>query len=104
MVLCNTTLRHSCSLGAHFHSVPATLARFVELPDELALEAVLHEVDQEEHHGLGNAATRRGKKVRWLPRSHPPDGGVLLCNRQNFAPESWRGGMMKAECININAT
>lgn len=38
-------------------------ARFVELPNELALEAVLHVVDQEVHHGLGNAAAQSGRNV-----------------------------------------
>lgn len=55
-------------------------ARFVELPDELALEAVLHVVDQEVHHGLGHAATWRENNTRWLLMSDLPDGGIKLCN------------------------
>lgn len=43
-------------------------ARFVELPDELALEAVLHVVDQEVHHGLGNAATQGKEYEETSPR------------------------------------
>lgn len=84
-------LQHICSLLAplghilRFSQQIVEEAGFIQLANELALETVLHMVDQEVHHRLRHAARERNqseqmvenKAVRWAgDRAVPPDGGA----------------------------